>query len=88
MDILKFLSEIRIGKFLSTIGKKDRNFFHIATKGGIKTAPGGPPEFDREAWLIEKFRIGLDFPNLPYFIDGDVKVTESKSIMKYIAKKW
>ena len=26
--------------------EKDRNFFHIATKGGIKTKPGGPPEFD------------------------------------------
>ncbi len=40
------ISETRIGEFLSSIGKKDRNFFHIATKGGIKTKPGGPPEFD------------------------------------------
>ena len=35
-----------IGKRLSSVGKKDRNFFHIATKGGIKTTPGGPPKFD------------------------------------------
>tara|TARA_X000000368_G_scaffold374148_1_gene325632 strand:- start:237 stop:1238 length:1002 start_codon:yes stop_codon:yes gene_type:complete len=40
------VSETRIGKFLSSVGKKDRNFFHIATKGGIKTTPGGPPKFD------------------------------------------
>ena len=31
--------------------------------------------------------MGLDFPNLPYLIDGDVKLSESKSIMKYLCKK-
>jgi glutathione S-transferase len=32
--------------------------------------------------------IDLKFPNLPYLIDGDVKVTESLAILKYIAKKY
>ncbi len=25
-------------------------------------------------WIPDKFNLGLDFPNLPFFIDGDVKV--------------
>ncbi len=25
-------------------------------------------------WLPDKFNLGLDFPNLPFYIDGDVKV--------------
>ena len=32
--------------------------------------------------------LGLEFPNLPYFIDGKFSCTESAAIMKYIAKKW
>jgi len=40
------------------------------------------------AWFDQKFNIGLDFPNLPYLIDGDVKLTESKAILKYAARKW
>ena len=50
---------------------------------------GGPPDFSRQAWKDEKFELGLDFPNLPYFIDSDgTKLTEYRAIMKYIAKKW
>jgi glutathione S-transferase len=30
--------------------------------------------------------LGLDFPNLPYLIKGDFKLTESIAIAKYIAK--
>ena len=30
----------------------------------------------RDEWLAEKFNLGLDFPNLPYLIDGDFKMTE------------
>jgi glutathione S-transferase len=28
----------------------------------------------RNQWFSEKFTHGLDFPNLPYYIDGDIKV--------------
>jgi len=45
------------------------------------------PEFSRDAWLNEKFTLGLDFPNLPYFIDGDVKLVQSSAIMRHIARK-
>ena len=32
--------------------------------------------------------LGLEFPNLPYFIDGDFKMTETLAIHHYIADKW
>jgi glutathione S-transferase len=30
----------------------------------------------------------LDFPNLPYLIDGNVKITQSKAILYYIGRKF
>ena len=43
---------------------------------------------DGDAWYGgEKFNMGLDFPNLPYLIDGDFKLTESVAIPEYIIKK-
>ena len=44
--------------------------------------------WDRSAWLDVKFTLGMDYPNLPYMIDGDAKITETAAIHKYIAKKW
>lgn len=47
---------------------------------------GEAPEYSRSEWLDDKFNQGLDFPNLPYFDDGQgFKLTESKAIMKFIA---
>ena len=36
----------------------------------------------------DKINLGLDFPNLPYLIEGDFKLTESIAIYKYIIKRW
>jgi len=41
----------------------------------------------REPWLQVKNTIGMDYPNLPYLVDGDVKMSESLAMMKYIARK-
>ena len=30
----------------------------------------------------------MDFPNLPYFIDGDFKLTESKAVTVYICDRF
>ena len=38
-------------------------------------------------WFDIKFSLGLDFPNLPYYIAGDLKITESSAIIRYIADK-
>lgn len=35
----------------------------------------------------DKQTLGLDFPNLPYLIDGDVKLTESSAILDYVIHK-
>jgi len=52
-----------------------------------KQYPFGPaPDYSKEAWLNDKETLGLEFPNLPYYLDGDAKVTESKAILKYIAR--
>uniref|UniRef100_K9IYW7 Glutathione S-transferase n=1 Tax=Desmodus rotundus TaxID=9430 RepID=K9IYW7_DESRO len=48
---------------------------------------GDAPDFDKSQWLSEKFKLGLDFPNLPYLIDGAHKVTQSNAILRYIARK-
>nr|AAD23997.1 glutathione S-transferase [Fasciola gigantica]ACH88355.1 glutathione S-transferase [Fasciola gigantica] len=42
---------------------------------------------DREKWLGDKFNMGLDLPNLPYYIDDKCKLTQSVAIMRYIADK-
>ncbi|KAM5257049.1 glutathione S-transferase Mu 1 isoform 5-T5 [Ctenodactylus gundi] len=48
---------------------------------------GNAPDYGSE-WLKEKkFKLGLDFPNLPYLIDGAHKLTQSNAIMRYIARK-
>ncbi|XP_028652916.1 glutathione S-transferase Mu 1-like [Erpetoichthys calabaricus] len=48
---------------------------------------GEAPNYDKSCWFNEKDKLGLDFPNLPYLIDGDVKITQSNAILRYIARK-
>ncbi|KAB7505579.1 Glutathione S-transferase Mu 3 [Armadillidium nasatum] len=61
---------------------------YTGTKFEDKYYKCGPaPDFDKSCWFDNKFKLGLDFPNLPYFIDGDIKVTQSNAIMRYIARK-
>ncbi|XP_069336956.1 glutathione S-transferase Mu 1 isoform X1 [Eulemur rufifrons] len=48
---------------------------------------GDAPDYDRSQWLNDKFKLGLDFPNLPYLIDGAHKITQSNAILRYIARK-
>ncbi|KAG8198424.1 hypothetical protein JTE90_021665 [Oedothorax gibbosus] len=42
---------------------------------------------EEDVWLSEKFTLGLDFPNLPYYIDENVKLTQSVTIIRYLAQK-
>ncbi|KAM9344018.1 glutathione S-transferase Mu 5-like [Pholidichthys leucotaenia] len=48
---------------------------------------GDAPNFDKSCWFDIKNSLGMDFPNLPYLIDGDKKITQSNAIMRYIARK-
>lgn len=48
---------------------------------------GEAPNYDKTCWIDVKNKLGLDFPNLPYLLDGDRKITQSNAIMRYIARK-
>eukprot|EP01121_Diplochlamys_sp_Union-15-3_P012913 TRINITY_DN3937_c0_g1_i1.p1 TRINITY_DN3937_c0_g1~~TRINITY_DN3937_c0_g1_i1.p1 ORF type:complete len:227 (-),score=33.79 TRINITY_DN3937_c0_g1_i1:59-739(-) len=50
-------------------------------------AKGSPGNWDVSDWLNDKEKLGLDFPNLPYLIDGDLKVTQSNTILRYLGNK-
>lgn len=52
----------------------------------IKVKPDGT--FSGDEWTSVKPTMPLDFPNLPYFIDGEVKLTENFAIFEYICAKW
>ncbi len=40
-----------------------------------------------EEWAKAKPNLGLDFPNLPYYIDGDVKLSQSMATLRYLGRK-
>ncbi|KAK6177387.1 hypothetical protein SNE40_015496 [Patella caerulea] len=48
---------------------------------------GDAPGFSKEEWTSVKNKLGLDFPNLPYYIDGDIRITQSNSIIRYLGQK-
>lgn len=44
---------------------------------------------DRAVWFEnDKKNLGLNFPNIPYLIDGDFNLTESFAIHRYIVRRW
>jgi len=49
---------------------------------------GPKPDHDRSEWTNEKFNLNLDFPNLPYLIDSDVRITQSLAIIRYLGRKY
>jgi len=49
---------------------------------------GVAPDFDKTCWTDVKETMGMEYPNLPYLIDGQTKISETAAILQYIAKKW
>ena len=45
-------------------------------------------EGDFSQWTDKKFTLGLPFPNLPYYIDGDLKLTQSEAILRHLGRKY
>lgn len=42
----------------------------------------------KDQWFEQdKKNLGFDFPNIPYLVDGEFKLTESAAIAKYIVKR-
>lgn len=54
----------------------------------VEYEQGDGPDFDRSAWTNVKPTLGLDFPNIPYLMDGEYKITETLAIHKYLADKY
>ncbi|XP_042871710.1 glutathione S-transferase Mu 3-like [Penaeus japonicus] len=48
---------------------------------------GPGPLFDKSCWLDVKDDLDLEFANLPYYIDGDIRITQANAIMRHIARK-
>lgn len=48
---------------------------------------GPPPDYSKNEWYSDRFKLGLEFPNLPYYIDDDVKLTQSLAILRYLGRK-
>jgi len=38
-------------------------------------------------WMEYKPTLGFDFPNLPFYQDNDVKITQSRAIIKHLGRK-
>ncbi|GAB6026916.1 hypothetical protein CHUAL_013560 [Chamberlinius hualienensis] len=49
---------------------------------------GPAPNYDKSGWFKEKFTFNLDFPNLPYYIDDKYRLTQSSTIICYLARKY
>ena len=44
---------------------------------------------EREKWQEAKStnKLGLPFPNLPFYVDGDTKLTQSDAILRHLGRK-
>ena len=43
---------------------------------------------DLGEWKDHKWKLDMELPNLPYFLDGDIKVSETMAIMRYICNRY
>lgn len=49
---------------------------------------GPAPGYDFGEWAKAKEGLGLRFSGLPYYLDGDVRLTQSIAIMRYLGRKY
>lgn len=45
-------------------------------------------EDERKVWQADKSTLDLDFPNLPYYIDGEVKLTQVIPERENLSASW
>jgi len=58
----------------------------------VRYQQGGAPDLSRSAWTDKKESLQLDFPNLPYYIEGDapgeqLRLTQSTTILRHLGRK-
>ena len=39
-------------------------------------------------WPSQKFNLGIPFPNLPFYFDGNVKLSQSGTILRHLGRKY
>ncbi|TRY71716.1 hypothetical protein TCAL_06079 [Tigriopus californicus] len=57
----------------------------------FRPAQSGPgPLYAKKVWLDKKFEVlsEFDFPNLPYYQDENVKLTQSMAILQYLGRRY
>mmetsp|Transcript_44417 Transcript_44417/g.53715 ORF Transcript_44417/g.53715 Transcript_44417/m.53715 type:complete len:236 (+) Transcript_44417:82-789(+) len=54
----------------------------------VEYEQGDAPDYCSKVWFDKKFELGLEFPNLPYFIHDGLMLTETLAIHHYIADVW
>jgi len=47
---------------------------------------GESPSYSKKQWYPDRDSLGLEFPNLPYLVDGPLKITESWAILRHIGR--
>ena len=55
-------------------------YLNVDFQDKVYDLQGDGPEFDYGVWMDHREELCLDFPNLPYYIDGPTKLTESGAI--------
>lgn len=55
----------------------------------VRFQQGGAPEFSRTAWTDLKDSLGIDFPNLPFYMEGQgqLQLTQSTTILRHLGRK-
>ena len=76
-DIRGLVEPIRMILHHNNVPYKFENFFMDPKMGKF-----------HPSWQEGKLKLGLDFPNLPYYIDKDVTISQSGAILKYVGKKY
>ncbi|XP_055351680.1 glutathione S-transferase Mu 3-like [Paramacrobiotus metropolitanus] len=56
---------------------------HVGVKYEFKVWDHEP----ETGWFAQKDKLDIKFPNLPYYIEGDKKFSQSGAIIKYLARK-
>ncbi|KAI1289714.1 Glutathione S-transferase [Halotydeus destructor] len=59
---------------------------HVGAAFEDKRFSAGPK--GHQAWTDDKANLGLDFPSLPYWVDGETKATQSLTILRLVARKY
>ena len=49
---------------------------------------GPAPDYDASSWYSNIEGLHMDFPNLPYLVHGDLKISETQAIYDYISSQY